>query len=200
MNIHTIMSQTVDNTPSYIFTEVDFLVEETCSCWFTGGKSQRCSQELPYWAVCSSQAGKPLTFNVFYAPLWIKTSLSFVNRCVLFLFTVRHPLSWNQGCPCLIQKYLLKNFILFLLPVVQAEEFYVCIYASREGDYVLFHHEGGVDVGDVDAKAQKLLIGVDKKISEEQVTKELLSKAPTDKRAWVGLKLRCIFSFAAFSL
>ena len=34
----------------------------------------------------------------------------------------------------------------------QDEEFYVCIYSHREGDTILFHHEGGVDIGDVDAK------------------------------------------------
>lgn len=66
---------------------------------------------------------------------------------------------------------------------LQEEEFYVCIYATREGDHVLFHHEGGVDVGDVDAKAQKLLIGVDEKISEECVKKELLSLVPNDKKS-----------------
>ncbi len=30
-----------------------------------------------------------------------------------------------------------------------------------QGDWILFTHEGGVDVGDVDAKAEKLLIPVD---------------------------------------
>lgn len=59
----------------------------------------------------------------------------------------------------------------------------MCIYATREGDHVLFHHEGGVDVGDVDAKAKKLLIGVDVKISEEAVKKELLTHVPNDKKA-----------------
>lgn len=59
----------------------------------------------------------------------------------------------------------------------------MCIYATREGDYVLFHHEGGVDVGDVDAKAQKLLIEVGEKITEEQVKKELLTKVSNDKKA-----------------
>lgn len=59
----------------------------------------------------------------------------------------------------------------------------MCIYATREGDYVLFHHEGGVDVGDVDAKAKKLLIGVDEKISEDSVKKELLTHVPNDKKA-----------------
>lgn len=66
--------------------------------------------------------------------------------------------------------------------VVQEEEFYVCIYAAREGDYVLFHHEGGVDVGDVDAKAQKLLVAVDEKISESDVKKHLLQHAPANKK------------------
>lgn len=66
---------------------------------------------------------------------------------------------------------------------VQEEEFYVCIYATREGDYVLFHHEGGVDVGDVDAKAKKLVIGVDEKITEAAVMKQLLTHVPNDKKA-----------------
>lgn len=59
----------------------------------------------------------------------------------------------------------------------------MCIYAAREGDYVLFHHEGGVDVGDVDAKAKKLLIGVDEKISEDAVKKQLLPLIPNDKKS-----------------
>jgi succinyl-CoA synthetase beta subunit len=28
----------------------------------------------------------------------------------------------------------------------------VCIYAQRDCDTILFHHEGGVDIGDVDSK------------------------------------------------
>uniref|UniRef100_A0A8C2ZW95 ATP-citrate synthase n=1 Tax=Cyclopterus lumpus TaxID=8103 RepID=A0A8C2ZW95_CYCLU len=80
-------------------------------------------------------------------------------------------------------KGVLKNFLIEpFVPHKQEEEFYVCIYATREGDYVLFHHEGGVDVGDVDAKAKKLLIGVDEKISEDSVKKELLTHIPNDKK------------------
>lgn len=75
----------------------------------------------------------------------------------------------------------MQNYF-FQHSIWQEDEFYVCIYAAREGDYVLFYHEGGVDVGDVDTKAQKLLIGVDEKISEDQVKKELLTKAPNGKK------------------
>lgn len=48
---------------------------------------------------------------------------------------------------------------------------------------MLFHHEGGVDVGDVDAKAKKLLVGVDEKISEDAVKQELLALIPSDKKS-----------------
>ncbi|KAJ3601614.1 hypothetical protein NHX12_032582 [Muraenolepis orangiensis] len=81
-------------------------------------------------------------------------------------------------------KGILKNFL--IEPFVahkQEEEFYVCVYAAREGDYVLFHHEGGVDVGDVDAKASKLLVGVDQKITEDTVQKQLLTHVPNDKKS-----------------
>uniref|UniRef100_A0A8C2WFD5 ATP-citrate synthase n=1 Tax=Cyclopterus lumpus TaxID=8103 RepID=A0A8C2WFD5_CYCLU len=73
---------------------------------------------------------------------------------------------------------VLKNFLIEPFE----EEFYVCIYATREGDHVLFHHEGGVDVGDVDAKAQRLLVAVDEKLSEEQVTEKLLLHIPDEKK------------------
>lgn len=66
----------------------------------------------------------------------------------------------------------------------QEEEFYVCIYATREGDHVLFHHEGGVEVGDVDTKAQRLMVAVNDKLSEQQVTEQLLTQVPDDKKEY----------------
>ncbi|KAF6092042.1 ATP citrate lyase [Phyllostomus discolor] len=90
----------------------------------------------------------------------------------------------------------LKNFLIEpFVPHSQAEEFYVCIYAAREGDYVLFHHEGGVDVGDVDAKAKKLLVGVDKKLSPEDIKKHLLVHAPEDKKEILASFISGLFNF-----
>lgn len=71
------------------------------------------------------------------------------------------------------------HLFLFLF---QEQEFYVCIYAMREGDYVLFHHEGGMDVGDVDSKALRLLVGVDEKLTEDAVTEQLLTHVPDEKK------------------
>ncbi|XP_037400204.1 ATP-citrate synthase isoform X1 [Pygocentrus nattereri] len=80
-------------------------------------------------------------------------------------------------------KGILKNFLIEpFVPHSQEEEFYVCIYATREGDYVLFHHEGGMDVGDVDSKAQRLLVGVDEKLTEGAVTEQLLAHVPDEKK------------------
>ncbi|XP_026538585.1 ATP-citrate synthase isoform X1 [Notechis scutatus] len=93
-------------------------------------------------------------------------------------------------------KGILKNFLIEpFVPHKQTEEFYVCIYAAREGDYVLFHHQGGVDVGDVDAKAQKLLVRVDCKLSESDIKKLLLVHAPLDKK-----DILASFIFGLFNL
>ncbi len=51
-----------------------------------------------------------------------------------------------------MRKFIVEPF----LPHSQEEEAYVCIYSTRDKDVILFHHEGGVDIGDVDSKALKL--------------------------------------------
>ncbi|KPP72842.1 ATP-citrate synthase-like [Scleropages formosus] len=93
-------------------------------------------------------------------------------------------------------KGLLKNFL--IEPFVahkQEDEFYVCIFATREGDHVLFHHEGGVDVGDVDAKAQRLLVGVDQKLESSALKNHLLSHVPDHKREVLASFLVGLFNF-----
>lgn len=61
---------------------------------------------------------------------------------------------------------------------------------------MLFHHEGGVEVGDVDAKAQKLMVPVDGKLTEDQVKEQLLTQVPDDKKEYGNLfffKLSLLF-------
>ncbi|MCP6484423.1 hypothetical protein NL492_26805, partial [Klebsiella pneumoniae] len=62
----------------------------------------------------------------------------------------------------------LKNFIIEpFIPHKAEEEAYVCIYSHRNADTILFHHEGGVDIGDVDAKALKLEVPIGQNVTEE---------------------------------
>lgn len=58
------------------------------------------------------------------------------------------------------------------------EEAYVCVYSERNGDVILFHHQGGVDVGDVDEKALRLSVEVDTKPSIEEIADSLLANVP----------------------
>lgn len=80
----------------------------------------------------------------------------------------------------------LNNFIVEpFCPHPADTEFYVCINSAREGDWILFTHEGGVDVGDVDAKALKLLIPADPSApfpKREEWTAALLGGVAAAKR------------------
>ncbi|XP_076851479.1 ATP-citrate synthase [Brachyhypopomus gauderio] len=92
-------------------------------------------------------------------------------------------------------KGILKNFLIEpFVPHKQEDEFYVCIYAVREGDYLLFHHEGGVDVGDVDSKAQKLLVGVDEKLHPDSIRQKLLAHVPAAKKEMLTSFLMGLFN------
>ncbi|OAA60938.1 ATP citrate lyase subunit putatibe [Niveomyces insectorum RCEF 264] len=75
-----------------------------------------------------------------------------------------------------LRQFLVEPFV----PHKQNEEYYININSVRDGDWILFTHEGGVDVGDVDAKAEKLLIPVDlaEYPSNEEIASTLLKKIP----------------------
>ena len=61
-------------------------------------------------------------------------------------------LSQIEQCSGELNTFIIEPFI----PHSQEDEYYVCIYSTKEGDTVYFYEEGGVDVGDVDSKAHKL--------------------------------------------
>jgi len=75
-----------------------------------------------------------------------------------------------------LRTFLVEPFV----PHPQNTEYYININSAREGDWLLFTHEGGVDVGDVDAKAKKLLIPVDlsQYPSNEKIAQTLLADVP----------------------
>ncbi|MCJ1260050.1 glutathione synthetase ATP-binding domain-like protein [Lignoscripta atroalba] len=75
-----------------------------------------------------------------------------------------------------LRQFLVEPFV----PHPSDTEYYININSVREGDWILFTHEGGVDVGDVDAKAQKLLVPVDlsQYPSNEEIASTLLEKVP----------------------
>nr|XP_054767804.1 ATP-citrate synthase-like isoform X1 [Lytechinus pictus] len=81
----------------------------------------------------------------------------------------------------------LKNFLIEPFVAHKPEdEFYVCIYCQRASDVILFHHEGGVDVGDVDAKAVKMEVGLQEEVTTEGIRAALLSNVADGKKEMVA--------------
>merc|ERR1719487_1149170 len=84
-------------------------------------------------------------------------------------------------------KGILDHFIIEpICPHKDAEELYVCIQSHREYDEIFFYHQGGVDVGDVDAKAQRIQIPVEEAIDASAVTGTLCKEIPDAKKAKVA--------------
>ena len=71
------------------------------------------------------------------------------------------------------------------MPHDQDTEAYVCIYSHRHGDTLLFTHEGGVDIGDVDAKAQKLELGIEESPTDAQIRDTLLVHVKGPRKEYV---------------
>ncbi|KAK9695733.1 ATP citrate lyase subunit 1 [Basidiobolus ranarum] len=78
-----------------------------------------------------------------------------------------------------LKAFLIEPFI----PHSQDTEYYICIQSVREGDIILFHHEGGIDVGDVDSKAVKYTVKVNADFaSADQIKESLLVNVPKEKQ------------------
>lgn len=59
---------------------------------------------------------------------------------------------------------------------------YICIYSNRYGEVILFHHEGGIDIGDVDSKALTYSIIIDSQFDKKEMESALLKNVPVDRQ------------------
>lgn len=89
-------------------------------------------------------------------------------------------------CNKILLNMIFLYFFFFAFFGAQDEEAYVCIYSHRNADTILFHHQGGVDIGDVDAKALKLDVPVDKTVTVDDIKKQLLTNVTGDKKERVA--------------
>lgn len=58
----------------------------------------------------------------------------------------------------------------------------MCIYSHRTADTILFYHQGGVDIGDVDSKALKLDVPIGQNVTASEITSKLLVNVTDDKK------------------
>ena len=65
----------------------------------------------------------------------------------------------------------------------ESEELYVAIFSRRQQDIILFYEQGGVEIGDVDAKARQYEIPVSLNENEMAISNDAMEKllGPLDK-------------------
>jgi ATP citrate (pro-S)-lyase len=80
-----------------------------------------------------------------------------------------------------LDHFIVEPFV----PHDQSDEYYICIQSDREGEEILFYAQGGVDVGDVDAKASRLSIAIDDDTfsTDAIVAANLLEGVPAERQA-----------------
>jgi ATP citrate (pro-S)-lyase len=76
-----------------------------------------------------------------------------------------------------IDHFLVEPF----LPHEESDEYYLAIRSQREGDELLFYHQGGIHVGDVDAKANRLAVPIGDVPTLEEITSRLLGAVPKER-------------------
>lgn len=93
---------------------------------------------------------------------------------------------------------ILDHFIIEpFIPHNQEDEYYLAIISKRDGDEILFHHEGGINVGDIDTKAARLFIPIATLPTTKDIQTTLLQKIPKDRQALIAGFIEGMFKFYA---
>jgi len=96
-----------------------------------------------------------------------------------------------DGVTGTLTHFLVEPFV----PHAPADEYYVCIASQRGSDEVLFTHEGGVDVGDVDAKAARLLVPIGDGLTAARVAESgLLAAVPAARAPLLARFIAALFT------
>jgi ATP citrate (pro-S)-lyase len=99
----------------------------------------------------------------------------------------------DKGTVGQLTHFIIKPFVSYK----DSDECYVAIISTATGDTILFHHEGGVNVGDVDSKALRLEVPIGTYPTAEEIGKKLLAKMPADRKARVAGFIEALFKFYA---
>jgi len=93
----------------------------------------------------------------------------------------------------ILDYFIVEPFI----PHIEDDEFYVAITSVREGDNILFWHQGGVDIGDVDEDAEKMLVPIGSFPSAAEIENNLLGEVPADNKGLVAGFIETLFKIYA---
>ena len=94
-----------------------------------------------------------------------------------------------DGVQAPLNHFLVEQF----LPHSQDQEVYICLQSTRDGEEFMFCRDGGVDVGDVDAKAKRYTNLVGDEPTEAALSDALLAEVPEASRAALASFLMHLF-------
>ena len=93
---------------------------------------------------------------------------------------------------------ILDHFIVEpFVPHNENDEYYLAILSQREGDQILFHHQGGINVGDIDAKAVRMTIPIGTHPAAAEIQKALLRNIPKERQEMIAGFIEGMFKFYA---
>src|SRR4030042_5038298 len=93
---------------------------------------------------------------------------------------------------------ILDHFIVEpFIPHSETDEYYLAILSQREGDQILFHHQGGINVGDIDAKAVRMTIPIGTYPTASDIEKKLLGNIQKERRELIAGFIEGMFKFYA---
>jgi ATP citrate (pro-S)-lyase len=93
---------------------------------------------------------------------------------------------------------VLEHFIIEpYIPHEEKDEYYLAIISVRAGDEILFYHPGGVNVGDIDAKASHLTVPIGEFPNAESIARALLCNVPEDLKPSISSYIEGLFKFYA---
>jgi ATP citrate (pro-S)-lyase len=93
---------------------------------------------------------------------------------------------------------ILDHFIVEpFVPHDENDEYYLAILSQREGDQILFHHQGGINVGDIDAKAVRMTIPIGTYPIAANIEKQLLNNIPKERKGLIAGFIEGMFKFYA---
>jgi ATP citrate (pro-S)-lyase len=90
----------------------------------------------------------------------------------------------------------LTHFIIEpMVPHEQSEEFYVAILSKKTGDTILFCDQGGINVGDIDAKASQLDVPIGTFPKAKEIEQKLLKQTSEDRKKNLASFIEALFKF-----
>jgi ATP citrate (pro-S)-lyase len=93
---------------------------------------------------------------------------------------------------------ILDHFIVEpFIPHNENDEYYLAILSQRDGDQILFHHQGGINVGDIDAKAVRMPIPIGTYPTASDIEKQLLGNVPKERKGLIAGFIEGMFKFYA---